>query len=598
MSSSRSKLLHDRIAELARIYPENVAIRTELRSCTFRQLDDRANQFAHCLLNAGVRPETRVGVHLGRSIELIVAIVAVLRAGGTYVPLDPNYPASRRRFMRVDAGVAVVVCSNDWPWQPDDVAIINIDGDPGTFPTVPPHIPLSDRTAAYIIYTSGSTGAPKGALVSHASVVDYLAELTHFCSMSPADITLHISSISFDPSIRDIFCGLWSGGRVVMLAEDRRLDMDAYIDTIVHEQVTSLLSITPTFLAELIVVASHRTGRLGALKRILTCGEPLLASLAERVAHRFPGANLVNQYGPTECTMTSTRYTVRLDRLDRGIPIGRPRPGVSVFVLDDGLETVSGGTVGELYIGGPGLAKTKLVETLGVTLGLTAAHFIAWSNGQRLYRTGDLARCNVDGDLEFVGRSDSQIKLRGMRIEGGEIEAALSRLRGVHQAAVAVRRDAAGDDYLAAFVVARECPINEEELRRALHDTLPSVMVPRTIQTLEQLPTTLTGKIDRATLVEWPDVPSGCNPVSSPQADPLTDPVMAIWRDVLGVEVVSPDDSFFRLDGSSLKAMRIVSRINEQFGTMVSVRTLFDADDVPTFCDAIEHQMKELSSTS
>jgi pristinamycin I synthase-3/4 len=582
-------LLHERLTEIAERYPRKIAIRNGSRSCTYEDLDRRANQLAHRLIEAGVGPESRVGVHLGRSIELIAAIVGVLRSGGTYVPLDPSYPVQRLRLMQGDARSTLVVSSKDAPWLVSDIEQLVVDDDSDLAPTTHPEVEVSPRQAAYILYTSGSSGTPKGVIIAHESAADYLSDLADFCLLSPSDVTLHVSSISFDPSIRDIFGGLWSGGRLVMVPEPRRRDVMEYVHALIGDHVTKLLSITPTLLAEVLAALSRMGEQVTSLRHVLTCGEPLPPRLARWAHDCFPRATIVNQYGPTEATMTATRHVVDVHRVGHTVPIGRPRPGVQVFVLDDALQEVPVDTAGEMYIGG-GIARGYAHAP-----GITAGRFIAkpGPGGLRLYRTGDLGRRNANGELEFVGRRDSQVKLRGVRLDLSEIEAALSGLTGVQQCAVALTRDAAGDDCLAAFVVANATAAAPDDLRRALRNSLPDVMVPRTIRKVERLPVTITGKIDRAALAEWSVAPPNAAPAGAPARDALAETVARIWREVLAVGHVGPDDSFFDLDGSSLKAMRIVARINDECGTMISVRTLFDADTVSDLCRAVRGTIEE-----
>ncbi|MBY3301148.1 amino acid adenylation domain-containing protein, partial [Rhizobium laguerreae] len=487
--------------------PEATALVFEDSTLSYGELNAQANRLAHHLVGRGVGPETIVGLALPRSLDMVVGLLAILKAGGAYLPLDTNYPAERLAFMVEDAAplclltdsVTAAGLPNGAPriCLDDPAVLAGLAGEPAGNLTAQERIaPLKISHPAYVIYTSGSTGRPKGVVVPHYTVGRYLQFIISSHRLDAEDTVLSIVAISFDPSIRDIFAPLLCGARLVLTTGDVRSPAP-YLEAIADHGISKILSVTPSFL-EMIALSAVESGlALVGLKQISTCGEALPFAVSSHVAKAFPRARLINQYGPTECTMTSTLF--RLDEGGEGIaPLGRPIWNTQVYVLDDRLQPVPPGVGGELYIAGSGLARGYLNRP-----DLSAERFVAnpfGAAGSRMYRTGDLASWRSDGVLEFLGRADEQVKIRGFRIEPGEVQAVLAQHPAVSQAAVIAREDRHGQKQLVGYVVPSGEAADLGELRRYVGEHLPDYMVPAALVALTALPLTPNGKLDRKAL--------------------------------------------------------------------------------------------------
>ncbi|MGP0066729.1 MAG: amino acid adenylation domain-containing protein [Isosphaeraceae bacterium] len=557
--------LHELVVAQAAMTPEGIALIHGERLYTYRDLDRRSNQFARHLARIGVRRGDLVGVCLGREFDLVAAILGILKSGGGYVPLDPSYPPDRLSFMVEDSGIKVLIAGGDEGPRaghahcrtirlPRDGDRIDSEaGDPIPSRSTP-------RDVSHAIYTSGSSGRPKGVMIEHGSAVALVRwALTVF---SPSDLAgvLASTSICFDLSVFEIFVPLSCGGTVV-LAEDA-LDFPG----LPHADRVTLLNTVPTVAGE-----AGRQGRLPASLRVVNiAGEPLKQAVVD-LLYAFPQIDRVyNLYGPTEDTTYSTYDLVA--RGDDGPPsIGRPIAGTQVYLVDSRLAPVPPGASGELLLGGEGLARGYLRRP-----GLTAERFIpdpfGGEPGSRLYRTGDLARWRADGKLEYLGRIDLQVKVRGFRIEIQEIEENLCKVPGVEECAV-VLEETAGLAGLAAFVQTRDPRLSPHDVRTQLGRILPEYMVPGRIRLLGELPTTPNGKIDRRALMELPREPHDADPAAG---TPLQERVRAIWCEVLKVQEIGLDDRFLDLGGHSLLATRIASRVRHELGSGIPPGELFD----------------------
>ncbi|MGW4690524.1 amino acid adenylation domain-containing protein, partial [Streptomyces sp. NPDC004244] len=527
--------------------PDAVALVSGDTELTYAELDARANRFAHALTARGVGPELVVAVALPRSVESVVAVLGVLKAGAAYLPVDPAYPRARIDFMLGDARPAVVV---------DDPALVAAGG----FPEVDPAVVVDSGHPAYVIYTSGSTGRPKGVVVSHMGVSGLVAAQIERLGVAPGSRVLQFASPSFDASFWDLCSALLTGAALVLAPAESPLE--ALTD---RRLGVTHVTLPPSALAA--VESAELTATT-----LVVAGE---ACTPELVARWAPGRRMINAYGPTETTVCATMS----DPLSPGSgvpPIGRPVAGFRVYVLDERLRIVPPGVVGELYVAGAGLARSYLNRP-----GLTAGRFVACPfgpAGARMYRTGDLVRRRVDGELEYVGRADDQVKVRGFRIELGEIEAALAAHPGIAQAAVVARADRPGDKRLVAYLVPAPGSAPEAgELSERLRRELPEYMVPSALVTLDALPLTVNGKLDRAALPA-PDygAPGAGRGPRTPQEQLLC----GLFAEVLGLEQVHIDDSFFDLGGHSLLAARLASRVRETLGAELGLRMLFEAPTV------------------
>ncbi|HYT30939.1 MAG TPA: amino acid adenylation domain-containing protein [Actinomycetota bacterium] len=499
---SSGRCLHELIEEQVARTPEAVAVELDGDVLSYGELNAAANRLAHALAAMEVGPGTIVGLCVERSFELIVATLAILKAGGTYVPLDPAYPPERLAFMIADTGASLLVTQHQvLPNVPAHIAhIVLIDPVvPGSGRADPGNLESRVRPddLAYVIYTSGSTGKPKGVMAEHRSVVNFLEGMLASFGLGRSDVMLALSSMSFDPMALEVYLPLFVGGRVAMVSGE-----DAVIGRRIAARIegsgATVVQGTPTTWRMLL--ESGFEGRAGL--RIVSGGEVLTSALAAALLRR--GAELWNVYGPTETTVWCTLW--RVDARDSPVPIGRQIQNTALYILDRRGRLLPIGVTGELYVGGAGVARGYLNRPE-----LTAERFLpdpfAGVPGARMYRTGDLARCRADGTLDFVGRLDDQVKVRGYRIELGEIEVTLAEHPQVLHAVAVAPEDATGERRLIAYVVTREPrPPTPLELRQYLRRLLPSYMVPSAVVIVRALPRTSSGKIDRGAL---PLLPAG-----------------------------------------------------------------------------------------
>ncbi|GJF31178.1 hypothetical protein KNE206_38780 [Kitasatospora sp. NE20-6] len=555
-------------ARQVRATPEAVAVVAGGTELTYRELDLWSNRLARALVRQGVRPETPVAVLLERSAELVVAILAIVKAGGAYVPLDSRFPSSRIDLIMRESGAAVMLT------QEVLTALVQSEPDPSDV-----EVPCEPQQLAYIMYTSGSTGRPKGVAVTHRDVVGHA--LTPEWRGGGHERVLMHSPTAFDLSTYELWVPLLNGGRIVV-APPGQLDLDLLQHTIAAHGVTGLWLTAGLFR----LVAEERPGLLAGVREVWTGGDVVSPTAVARVLAACPGIEVVNGYGPTEATTLATCHPVRaLPEHAATVPIGGPMANMRAYVLDAALRPVPTGMVGELYLAGTGVARGYLGRP-----GLTAERFTAdpyGPAGSRMYRTGDLAwwlpwghsRPEAGGGtLEFAGRTDHQVKLRGLRIEPGEIEAVLAGCPGVAQAAVVAREDRPGDKRLVAYLV--PAPGGGPEtaaLAGRLRRELPDYMVPAAFVTVDALPLTANGKLDRAAL---PAPEYGASDAGRGPRTPQEQLLCGLFAEVLGREQVNIDDSFFDLGGHSLLAARLASRVRETLGLELGLRMLFEAPTV------------------
>src|SRR5262245_57805118 len=560
--------------------PDAAAGAFEVEQLSYGELEVRANQLAHHLRARGVGAESVVGVCLERSLELVVALLAILKAGGAYLPLDPGYPRERLNFMLADAAAALLLTQSGLRerLEAPGVRRLELDGAAAAIAAHPKSAPadtVGPHNLAYVIYTSGSTGTPKGVAVEHRHLLASNAARSSFYAELQPQRFLLLSSIAFDSSIAGIFGSLLNGGTLVL---STALSVDSVISSILRHQVNCFLAV-PSLYTALIDHLNESTRQ--ELQTVIVAGETCPSDLAIQHYKFFPGVPLINEYGPTECSVWSTAYRCsQVDCFPASVPIGGPIWNTRIYVLDGCLEPVPVGVVGELYIAGAGVGRGYVGRG-----GLTGERFVAdryGAAGMRMYRSGDLARWRGDGVLEFVGRADHQVKVRGFRIEPGEIEAALVRHASVSQAAVVARSDRAGGQQLIGYVVlAAGADADAAALRSHVGSRLPDYMVPSAIVVLDCLPLTANGKLDRGALPA-PQLRAGVMRMArSPQEELLC----GLFAEVLGLERVGIDDDFFALGGHSLLATRLISRIRSSLGVEVSIRSLFEA---PTVAGLVE----------
>ena len=549
----------DLLEAAAARHPEAVAVVASGRSLTYAELDARASRLARRLQACGVGPDVLVGVCLGRSLDLAVAVQAVLRAGGACVPLDPAYPAERLHFMVGDTGVAVVVTADALTGRlPTGVPKLGVDADgPATAPvraTRPEHV-------GYVIYTSGSTGVPKGVVLTHRGLVNHHVATMELYGVGPGDRVLQFCSLGFDASIEEMLPTWAAGATVVFRPDDAPLLGPGWLRWLRDERITVVNLPTAYWQAWAADLEALDEPVPEDIRLVVVGGEKARGSVLRRWGRRSGGrSRWVNAYGPTETTCMSTYWESGGTLDDADPPIGRPLSNTTVVVVDEALEEVAHGVTGELLIGGAGVARGYLNAPAR-----TAERFVRRPTGERVYRTGDLVRVLPSGDLDFAGRIDDQVKVRGFRIEPGEVEAALIGHPEVSAAAVV-----AHDDQLAAYVVGTTAAA---ELRPFLAGRLPSHMVPSTYTVLDALPLTENAKVDRAAL---PEPARPASPV--PSRSPAEERMAAIWAPVLGIDAstIAPGDDFFDLGGHSLVATQVMAQVREEFGTETALRTIFE----------------------
>jgi amino acid adenylation domain-containing protein/non-ribosomal peptide synthase protein (TIGR01720 family) len=566
----------------ARRTPEAVAVAAEGETLTFAALEARAGRLAHALRARGVGPDVRVGLLLERSPEMVAGILGVLGAGGAYVPLDPAHPDDRLRFMAGDASLALVVAGpglEDRLGAESAVPVVSaaaleaeaVDADADGAPEVD----VSGLNAAYVIYTSGSTGTPKGVVVEHGGLASQVAWMQARFPLGGDDVVLQKTPFGFDASVWEILAPLLAGARLELAPAGAHAD-GAYLAGAVARHGVTTLQLVPSQLR--LVLAAGGLAGWGGLRRLFSGGEALTEALRATVAESLPGVELVNLYGPTETTVQVAYWQCGAGETGP-VPIGGPVAGARLYVLDATLGPVPAGVPGEVYAGGAGVARGYLGRPA-----LTAERFVpdpfGGEAGARLYRTGDRARRRPDGALEYLGRADDQVKVRGYRVELGEVEAVLEGHPGVRAAAVAVR-GAAGEERLAAYWTPAGAAgeTGAEALRAWLQARLPSWMVPAALVEMDALPLLASGKVDRRALPDAEGTPSAV-PYEAP-ATVVEEALALVWAEVLGVERVGANDNFFALGGDSILSIRIVGMARDR-GLKLAVQDIFEHQTVRT----------------
>ncbi|MCX4094352.1 non-ribosomal peptide synthetase [Nocardia sp. alder85J] len=569
-------------ADRVRRAPDAVAITAGATELTYRQLDDRSDGLARELIARGVGPDRVVAVALPRSPEFIVAMLAVSKAGGAYLPIDPGHRADRLAFILRDAGpVAVLTDADTSKVLPNNgIPRIQLEQIGPVASGARPPVTVSPGNLAYLIYTSGSTGTPKGVAVTHRNVVSLFLSTADRCEFGPADVWAWCHSQAFDFSVWEIWGALLHGGRVVVVPWEVVRTPAQLWNLIVGERVT-ILNQTPSAFQALARARAVRPNTDAALRTVIFGGEALKEAHVQPWygVGRADGPALVNMYGITETTVHVTRVELPTVPGPRGgSPIGAPLGNMRVFVLDSGLLPVPVGVAGELYVAGNQLARGYHGRS-----GLTAARFVAdpfdAAGGGRLYRTGDVARWTGAGTLEFIGRADDQVQIRGFRVEPGEVETALAQHPSVTQAVVVARTSGADDDtHLIGYVVVdRDRPVDGGQVRRFVADRLPAYLVPALVIVIESVPLTANGKVDRRAL---PD-PEFTSTAAYRAPGSTRERLLAeLFAEVLGRDRVGVDDSFFELGGHSLSATRLIGRIRVALGVELPIRTVFDAPTV------------------
>lgn len=591
--------LHQRLSAQAARTPHHTAVIAGRERLTYAELEHRSNQLAHYLQAQGIAPEMVVGIYTGRTVWAAVALWGILKAGGAYLPLDPMYPQSRLAYMVADSGATVVLCDETKPPElPNRVTALDIQsawGEIRHYPTTPPTTPtLTGDHLAYLIYTSGSTGTPKGVMVTQQSLMSYMEAIIPPLGLTANDKILNFASISFDATTEELYPAWLAGATVLFRPADLVAPTQAFWSLLAEEQLTAL-SLPVAFWHEWVedAVRQNRTIPPQLRLLLLNAEEPATERYAQWLKQGGGHVRWVNTYGPTEGTVTATLFEPTPDHAWLRFPIGKPIANTTVYILDKHLQPVPIGVQGELYLGGGGITRGYKNRP-----DLTALAYIPnpFSNeaGARLYKTGDLARFRADGTIEFFGRGDHQVKVRGFRVELGEIEAVLAHHEAVQEVVVVARE--LGDPAtkrVVAYLGTGEHSTTEDELYQYLQPRLPHYMIPDHFMLLERLPKSPNGKIERRAL-PVPDLHSRATEATyiapeTPEAEILAE----IWADILQLPRVGARDNFFRLGGHSLLATQIVARVRDTFEVELPLRALFERPTVEGLAEVIESLLIE-----
>lgn len=568
--------------------PEAIALVHGDREVSYRELNEDANRLAHFLISQGVRTEDLVAIAMPRSIQLIVCLLAVLKAGAAYLPLDTDEPQERLRVIFEDARPACVLVAQEFASKmPRGWRQVAVDAPEmkDAFNLMPASNPTADfrevpnaQSAAYVMYTSGSTGAPKGVLITHAGIVRLVLN-AEYAPITPQDRLAQIANPAFDAMTFEVWAALLNGASIVVIDKETVLNPEVFSRKL-HQERISVMFITASLFNQIV---RHAENAFSEVRHLLVGGEALDPISVRQVLAGFPPARLLNGYGPTETTTFATCFPVAFaDEMQR-IPIGRPITNTQVYVLDGNLQPLPMGVSGELYISGPGLARGYFRRP-----GMTAERFIACpygTPGARMYRTGDLVQWRVDGNLDFIRRLDFQVKLRGFRIELGEIEASLREHEAVKEAVVIAREDQPGNKRLVGYVTARDRKADGDSLRQYLCEKLPAYMLPAAIVFMEKFPLTSNGKLDRDALPP-PEVAQ--RESSRGPRTPHEEILAGLFAEILEVQRVSIDDNFFDLGGHSLLATQLISHIRSALGVDVPIGAVFDAPSVAGMAEIVE----------
>ncbi|MEG3939643.1 amino acid adenylation domain-containing protein [Microcoleus sp. S36b_A3] len=590
----KNKCVHQLFEEQADRNPDSIAVVFESEQITYRELNDRANQLAHHLQNLGVEPESIVGICVDRSLETIVGMLGVLKAGGAYLPIDPTTPIERKALMLKDAQVKVLLVQQRLieSLPKTQANIVCIDTDIPTVSTAcTPRV--SAGNLAYVIYTSGSTGIPKGVAIEHRQLLNYLHSIQEKLNLPAKASFATVSTFAADLGNTAIFPALCFGGCLHIISQERATDPEALGEYFCRHPI-DCLKIVPSHLAALLNSSQPKSILPG--KRLILGGESANWSLIKTLRNLAPTCSLFNHYGPTETTVGVLSYQVEFDKIGCDfdtVPLGLPIANTQIYILDSYLQPVPIGVPGELYIGGDNLARGYLNRPE-----LTPEKFIRnpfdTQAKTRLYKTGDLARYLPDGNIEFIGRIDSQVKIRGFRIELGEIEAALGQHPDIVQAVVMAPEDEMSQKRLVAYLISEQKPApSSSELRRFLATKLPEYMVPWAFVMLKSLPLTPNGKIDRRSLPEPDEMrPELTENFVAPRTN-IEEVLAAIWAEVLKLEKVGIYDNFFELGGHSLLATQVISRVRQAFQVELPLHRLFESATVADFAVAIAQKQAE-----
>ncbi|HTK10968.1 MAG TPA: amino acid adenylation domain-containing protein, partial [Ktedonobacteraceae bacterium] len=576
--------------------PDAIALVFQEQQLSYDILNRRANQLAHRLQKLGVGPERLVGISLERSPELVIAVLGVLKAGGVYVPLDPNMPSERLAFLLTDTQVEVVITQERWRerWSTTDKRLLLLDSKKTSLTfEEEDNLPSNSlpENGAYVIYTSGSTGQPKGVLIEHRALANYVLGMIELLGLDATSSAAMVQPLDVDSSVTVLYSTLCSGGRLHLISREQAIDPFELSHSFLCNPV-DLLKIAPSHLAALL--NARATHHILPQRWLVIGGEASQREWVQNLQTLAPHCKIFNHYGPTEATVGMLVYPVRDDDGLQVLPLGRPLPGTAAYILDEDLHPVPVNVPGELYIGGTCLARGYLSRP-DITADRFVPHPFATVPGERLYKTGDRVRFLADGNIEYLGRLDEQIKVRGYRIEPGEIQAALTTHPGVLESLVLAREEASGEKRLVAYIVRRPGEaLSGRELRVRLQERLPVHMHPDAYVFLEALPLTPHGKVDRRAL---PIPEAGEEGQNDPQAEeswsPIEELLAGVWNQVLRHKQVGQHDNFFALGGHSLLATQLIGQVRKLLGVEVPLRAIFEVPTLAGFAQRVEEVLRQ-----
>ncbi len=581
--------VHELFQEQVERTPDAIALVFEEKKLTYRELNARANQLARHLRTLGIGADSLVGICMDRSPEMIIAALGVLKAGGAYAPLDPEYPKDRLAFMLEDSGVTVLLTQVHLvgTLPPAKAKLIRVDAD---WPLIANENSANvenvtgSENLAYMIFTSGSTGRPKGALNTHRGIVNRLLWMQDVYPLKPSDKVLQKTPFSFDVSVSELLGPLIAGAALVVARPGGQRDPAYLAQTISREKVT-VMHFVPSLLQMLLQQEGVKESCSSL--RLAFCGGEIMSPKLQEQFFASLGAKLTNLYGPAEAAVDSTYWLCKRNSPLKTVPIGRPVANVKTYILDEHLQPVPAGVAGELHISGAGLARGYHNRPE-----LTASKFIAnpfsADPTSRLYKTGDLVRYLPDGTIDFLGRVDHQVKIRGFRVELGEVEQVLNRHHGVQNSVAIVREDTPGDKRLIAYWVSKNGPISQSDLREFLRARLPDFMVPAAFVPMRTLPLNPNGKVDRKALPK-PDFDLPADQFVPP-GTPTEIILAGIWREVLGVKRINIQDNFFETGGHSLLAVQLISKINKALSVNVPIPVFFQNPSVKTLAAVMDRE--------
>lgn len=572
--------LHGLIEAAVDKFPGNIAVIADASQLTYAELDSQANRLAHYLIAQGVGAETMVPIMMERSLEMVIAINAVLKAGGAYLPLDPEHPLDRVEYILEEADAKLVLIQTRFSGNlPSNVAQLAVDSAAhllASYPDSRPAVTIKPDQLAYVIYTSGSTGKPKGVMNEHQAVCNHMLWMDEVYKLKPTDKVLQKTPYTFDVSLWELFLPLISGSQLIMAKPDGHKETGYLIDLVNQHQIT-YIHFVPSMLYLFLQEADQQ--KCPSLIRVLASGEAVSKDLEQRFVKAFPDVELWNLYGPTEAAIHVTYWLCGQSDSSTTVPIGYPLTNTRLYVVDNNLKLQPPGVAGELLLAGVQIARGYVNRPDLTTDRFIADPFVQDYPG-RVYRTGDLVRMRDDGVVEYIGRNDFQVKLRGQRIELGEIEAVISQYPGVTQSVVLAREDRKNDQRLVAYLMTQDGAAPETQaMRDHLRAALPDYMVPSHFVVLEKFPLTSSGKVDRKALPA-PVLGEVDEASLALPENPIEEQLVEIWCDILGLEKVGVTNDFFELGGHSLLGTQMFARVKHLFSVNIGLRKLFEAPTI------------------